>query len=112
MRNLLRYVLKKTIYYQLPKLKTSLKTVYKPDELDEETIVVLMTGVVRDEAAVGKLFTEHDALTAAELVNKLPPRTNPDYGRRVRSWWQLVEGSQTENPDVLELREAKRRYYG
>jgi hypothetical protein len=108
MRQLIRYFLRKSIYHQLPKLRTSLKTTYDPAELDHETVIALMTGIVRDESAADKLYTERDAETAAELVSNLPHRDGPDYRARFWKWTRLLEGSYASNPDLDELKKARR----
>ncbi len=108
MRSLLKYLMRQTIYRKLPKLRRTMRLSFDPASLDEETMLVMMMGIARDPVGVSRLLEEYHVSTAAELLKVLPPPPPPDWRGRLRSWWQLVEGSRPTDPHLEEHKKARR----
>ncbi len=111
MIGLLRYLFRQTERDLLPKLKNHLTTQFdRSEEIDWETELVLMRGLVRDPRQVRALMEQYEVSTAEALLEVLPEPPGPDWRGRFWRWVQHVEGSYARDPHVEEDRETLQQY--
>lgn len=111
MIGLLRYLFRQTERDLLPKLKNHLTTQFdRSEEIDWETELVLMRGLVRDPRQVRALMEQYEVTTAQELLEVLPEPTGPNWRGRFSRWIQHVEGSYARDPHLEEDSDAIRRH--
>lgn len=102
MKQLIKYLFRLSRQSRLPHLETSLVTKTDAAIAPDEIRLVLMTGLVRDEAGARALLLRYNVTTAAELLPLLP-KPRPPVLRRLRAWIQLLEGAYSSDPHLDEL---------
>ncbi|MBN8594807.1 MAG: hypothetical protein J0M33_23830 [Anaerolineae bacterium] len=103
---------KETRKDKLPRLAPSLTTYWKPEDLDDQIELMMMSGRFRDVYAAREWLEQCQVQTAREALALLPKRKRKSWLHRLKLWAQGLEGSYPTDPNragMLEWMKEQRR---
>lgn len=77
-------------------------------ECDEDEILLILSGRVKDRHAIARLKERYGVTTALELLPLLPKRKPRSLQLRILDWLRRAEGSYEHDPLRRQLRKEKK----
>lgn len=78
-------------------------------ECDEDEILLILSGRVKDRHAIARLKARYNVDSAIELLPLLPKRKPRPLKARILDWLRRAEGSYEHDPLRRQLRAAKKK---
>lgn len=95
-----RFLTRLTLVERLPHLPQTIANPLDFEALDDDILLILMTGRARDISSIQRLMERFKASSARELIPHLLKRKKANLRRRWRAWLQRLEGS-TEHEMII-----------
>lgn len=89
------------------RLPRDLITDFDVTALDDDELLLIMDGRVKDRHMIDRLRRQHGLQRAADLIPLLPRRKKTPLRKRIMDWLRRIEGSYEHDPIRGQLRKPR-----
>jgi hypothetical protein len=74
-------------------------------QLDDDSRILIMAGLAKDELQAQRLMADYEAVTAWDVLTKLPNKKRRGLKHRLLDWLRRSEGSYEHDPLIEMMRD-------